>query len=669
MTRHRRISLLLFASLAACGHRLVDFGNAPPTVDSTLPANLAAGVGTDTAVSATFSERMDLSTLTAANFSLSKGAAGGPAVAGTLQYDGTALTFIPAAKLSPGTLYTAAIGVGVKDVPGNALAQPYSWTFTTTAVPDTDTPTVLSTNPLDTATGVAANRQVQATFSEPMDGTTLTSTSFTLKQGTTLIGGLVSYAGTTATLIPSINLLPGTLYTAQITTAAKNVGGNALAQAVIWSFTTTATAVDLDSPLVSSTTPLDAALGVAVNTTVAAVFGEPMDATTLSSTSFTLKQGTAPVAGVVSYSGTTATFTPSSDLAGGTNYTAKITTAARDVDGNALSTDKIWGFTTSGPPTVTSTQPANNASKICPSQAIQATFSKAMDPSTITTSTFTLKNGPTPVPGAVTYNGLTATLKPASDLALNTLYTATISSAAKSVGGDALAADKSWTFTTASAPCQQPVNLRTLSTFAAVAGAGLTNSNSGGQTTINGDVGLYPTATCLGDGSPCTRMDPIINGTLYAADPQGLAKQAKDDLTQAYNDGAGRPPGVIKADLAGLTLAPGVYTSLSSMSIAVGGHLTLDAQGDSNAVWIFQVGSSLTVNNNAQVILVNGAKANNIFWAIFASSTLGTNVSFKGNILAGSSNSLGPGTVVEGRMLCRTGQITLLSNTVTVPLP
>ena len=103
------------------------------------------------------------------------------------------------------------------------------------------------------------------------------------------------------------------------------------------------------------------------------------------------------------------------------------------------------------------------------------------------------------------------------------------------------------------------------------------------------------------------------------------------------------------------------------MSIAVNGVVTLDARGDANAVWIFQVGSSLTVNNNAKLLLINGAKAGNVYWAVFASSTLGTNVSFKGNVLAGSSNSLGSGSVVEGRMLCRTGQITLLSNTVSVP--
>jgi hypothetical protein len=188
-------------------------------------------------------------------------------------------------------------------------------------------------------------------------------------------------------------------------------------------------------------------------------------------------------------------------------------------------------------------------------------------------------------------------------------------------------------------------------------------------TTLNGDVGLSPTATCLGDGISCAALDPKINGTLYANDPAGIAAHAKADLLLAYSDATSRPPGTLEADLSGKVLAPGVYTSGSTMSIAVSGVLTLDAKGDANAVWIFQVGSALTVNSSAKVLLINGAKAANVFWAIGSSSTLGTSVSFKGTILAQASNSLGTLSVVEGRLLCSTGQITLLSNTVTVPAP
>jgi hypothetical protein len=323
---------------------------------------------------------------------------------------------------------------------------------------------------------------------------------------------------------------------------------------------------------------------------------------------------------------------------------------------------------------VTSTVPADTATGVGINQAINATFSTAMDPATITTGTFTLA-GPgttTFVTGTVTYNAASniATFTPASNLAASALFTATVTTGAKDLAGNPLAANKVWTFTTGTATVgQAPINLRSLSTFAAVAGAGLTNSNSGGQTTLNGDVGLSPTATCLGDGSPCSALDPKINGTLYANDPAGIAAKAKADLVSAYNDAAGRPPGTVENDLSGMILAPGVYTSGSTMSIAVSGVLTLDAKGDANAVWIFQVGSSLTVNNSAQVLLINGAKAANVFWAVAASSMIGSNASFKGSVLAVTSNSVGTLSVVEGRLLCETGQITLLSNTVTVPAP
>ena len=211
------------------------------------------------------------------------------------------------------------------------------------------------------------------------------------------------------------------------------------------------------------------------------------------------------------------------------------------------------------------------------------------------------------------------------------------------------------------------MDLGSLSEFVAVAGAGLTSSNSGGITVLGGHVGLSPTGTCLGDGVTCTATNPVINGILYANDPEGVAAQAKADLTVAYADAMGRPPGTLVNDISGMTLAPGVYTSASTMSIAVSGVVTLDGQGDNNSVWIFQVGSSLTVNNNAQIILINGARASNVFWAMGASSTIGGDAVFQGTVLASASNSVGTRSVVIGRLLCLTGQITLLSNTISLP--
>ena len=457
-----------------------------------------------------------------------------------------------------------------------------------------------------------------------------------------------------------------------------------------WLPASTGPVPDTTRPLVISTIPGNGATGVFTNSRISATFNEAMNPATIGNTTFTVVNDTnegTPVAGNVTYNAAarTAIFTPTTPatLPEGDLFTATITTGARDLAGNALAANFTWTFTTGAggaaldntAPTVILTNPADNANSVVINSAVNATFSEAMDPATIT---FTVRaTGPPLGPilaGAFAYLDNIATFTPTANLAANTSYTATIGPGATdlAVPGNALmpgVVPNPWTFTTGTGTGLSPgaINLGSLSSFVAVAGAGLTNSNSGGTTTLNGDVGLSPTGTCLGDGSPCSAVDPVINGTLYANDPAGVAAQAKVDLTAAYDEAASKPPGTTVNDISGMVLPPGVYTSGSTMSIAVGGTVTLDGQGDANAVWIFQVGSSLTVNNSAQVLLINGANAKNVFWAIFASSTLGSNVDFKGTVLAGASNSVGTGSVVTGRLLCRTGAITLLSNTITLP--
>ena len=145
---------------------------------------------------------------------------------------------------------------------------------------------------------------------------------------------------------------------------------------------------------------------------------------------------------------------------------------------------------------------------------------------------------------------------------------------------------------------------------------------------------------------------------------------AQGDLTTAYNDAAAAPGGaVLTADIGGETLAPGVYKTTSAQpSLGITGNLTLDGGGDSNAVWIFQIVSSLTTAaTNSQVILTNGATAQNVFWQVGSSATLGTTTTFAGSIMAQASVTLGTGATLNGRALARTGAVTLLSNPVNVP--
>jgi Ice-binding-like len=207
--------------------------------------------------------------------------------------------------------------------------------------------------------------------------------------------------------------------------------------------------------------------------------------------------------------------------------------------------------------------------------------------------------------------------------------------------------------TTAGAASPGPVGRGTAGNFAVLGGSTVTNT---GASVLTGDLGLSP-------GTSITGFPPgEVRGAIHQTD--AVALQAKQDLVTAYDDAAGRPSNsTISADLGGQTLTPGVYRGAPSLSLT--GRLTLDGQGDPNAVFIFQAPASTLITDSASdVILIGRAQACNVVWQVGSSATLGTGSSFTGNILALQSITLNHGATVNGSTLARNAAVTLDQNTI-----
>jgi hypothetical protein len=197
--------------------------------------------------------------------------------------------------------------------------------------------------------------------------------------------------------------------------------------------------------------------------------------------------------------------------------------------------------------------------------------------------------------------------------------------------------------------------LGTASSYAVLGATTVTNT---GGTVLNGDLGLSP-------GTSVTGFPPgSVTGAQHIGDPTAAAAQT--DLTAAYNNAAAQTPTTTGlTSIGNQTLTPGVYNAASSL--AVGGTLTLDGQGDANAVFIFQAASTLITASGTNVVLANGAQACNVFWQVGSSATLGTTTSFAGNVLALTSITVTTGVTVNGSVLARNGAVTLDDDTVTAP--
>ena len=197
------------------------------------------------------------------------------------------------------------------------------------------------------------------------------------------------------------------------------------------------------------------------------------------------------------------------------------------------------------------------------------------------------------------------------------------------------------------------VGLGTAGSYAVLAGTGITNT---GPTTITGDIGTFPTTSISGVTSL------TLSGTNHAGD--SVTQGAKTALGTAYTTAAGEgPTTAIPEDLVGKTLKPGVYNSAAAIGLS--GVLTLDGAGNRHAVWVFQAGSTLITASGSKVVMLNGAQSCNVFWQVGSSSTLGTNSTFIGTIMALTSISLQTGAKLDGRALALNGGVTLDSNTIT----
>jgi len=325
-------------------------------------------------------------------------------------------------------------------------------------------------------------------------------------------------------------------------------------------------------------------------------------------------------------------------------------------------------------PTIVVTSPGSNATGVSRNKAISIAFSETMNASTINTSSFTLMKGTVAIPGTVVYSGTTAVFTASStNLMANSMYTVTVTTAAKSSAGIALAANNQWSFTTGmDSSGLLPVNLGAAGNYVILAKSAINNNPT---SAITGDLGLSPAAASYITGLSLTAATGYatssqVTGKLYAADmvsptPTNLTT-AVNNMATAYNDAAGRPtPDYVElgsGNIGGKTLAPGLYKWSGTVTAPT--NVTLS--GGPSEVWIFQIAGNLMVSSAVKFTLSGGAQTKNIFWQVAGQATIGTTAHFEGILLSMTGITLKTGASLNGRIMAQTAAI-LDANTVTKP--
>lgn len=554
-------------------------------------------------------------------------------------------------------------------------------------------PVVSSTIPTNGAFGVPLNQVISVNFNEEMNPETIDLSSIIITAGDVVIPGTVTYSGLTATFTPSTRLTTNTLYTGRVTTAVKDEAGNALQTDFVWTFTTGL------NPLVVSTDPANLAVDVSPNKIITATFNMSMNPATLNASTFTVKQGTTVIPGTITYSGTMVSFTPTTPLDENKIYTVTITKGAENIVGTELASDYVWTFTTGLRPIVIATDPVNNATGVPLNKVIRATFNMPMNPLTLSATTFTVKQGTTTVLGVISYSGSTVSFTPTLPLVENKIYTCTITTSAQNSAGTPMANNYVWNFTTVIPVIVIPPPVSTSGLFFGVFGGNAGITNQGLFTVVNGNIGTTAASTLMTGFKELLSGDvytvtPLNNGTvmgeIFAAAPApGNATKAATALaglnaaTAAYLSisPASMPGGIDPGagELGGLTLPPGVYKSNSGTFDITNGDLTLDAQGNPNAIFVFQTASALTVGDSSpsSVKLIGGALAKNVYWYVGSSAVInyaGGGV-MSGNIIANSGVTLSSPanstnasvTTLNGRAISLVSSVTMVNTVINVP--
>jgi len=570
-------------------------------------------------------------------------------VPGNVEYTGTndefVLIFTPNADLQPLTSYLVTISSAVTDLNGNHGSL-YQYKFTTGSASggNATPPTVVATVPANQQTSIAVNRSIVVTFSELMDAATIDRNSFYLtnNNNNSRVNANVSYANFSATLVPSSSLSTNTSYTATIAATVRDVAGNAMGVDYVWSFSTGGNNNnDQVAPTVSLVTPNDNTTNISVNSVITAVFSEPLDSSTVSSGSFTLNAASTtgippandvavPVAGSVTYSGTTAVFTPNTILDADKQYTARLSTTIKDLAGNSLSQSVSWTFHTETvvivdnvPPSVTAESPQKGALDVATNAAVSAQFSEGLDPTSINTATFTLSDtlngGGTVINSNISYDGVNAVLRPLNVLLDNTLYTATLTTGIKDLAGNNMIANYAWTFRTSAVldttppmvavtnPSDGAINVATNSAvsaqFSEVLDAATVNSTTFVLTPAQaGAAAIQSFISYNGLTATLTPAAPLQPGSYIATLTTGITDLAGNSLannvtwTFSTTTTDNTPPDVLSYSPA--NNATNVATTISAISA------TFNEALDPNSVGI---NNNVRLTNNATGATVTGS--------------------------------------------------------------